>query len=237
MAKPDPVMSDTLNVVVLAGSPRKVSYTRSLARYIGQALDQRGARVDLFDLYETPLPPLDPEARGLRPKHPDRTVETLYRLTDGADAYVLATPTYHNSYAGVLKNALDHLAIRDFRYRPVGLASHGGRSTQAVDHLRQVVRGVIGVSIPCQVCTRESDYSAAPDSAGLFRITESEILTRIDRFAEELLLFAKHLGDLRSAQEARAESVNSELARSSESRSNAVQAGQRAGRARPGARR
>ncbi len=196
-------MSDPLNVLVFAGSPRNRSFTRSLARCIGQVLEQRGARVDLLDLHETPLPPLDPEARGLRPKHPNRTVETLYRLAEGADAYVLATPTYHNSYAGVLKNALDHLTIHDFRYRPVGLASHGGRSTQAVDHLRQVVRGVIGVTIPSQVCTRKSDFAAAPDGAASFEITNAEILERVDRFTEELLLFAKHMGDLRAAQEAR----------------------------------
>ena len=195
-------MSESLNVLVLAGSPRNRSYTRSLARYIGRILEQRGARVDLLDLHETPLPQLDPEARGSRPKHPDRSVETLYRLAAGTDAYVLATPTYHNSYAGVLKNALDHLMIRDFRYRPVGLASHGGRSTQAVDHLRQVVRGVTGVTIPRQVCTWDADFADAPDGAGFFRITNSEILERIDRFAEELLLFAKHMGDLRAAEEA-----------------------------------
>ncbi|HEX9789153.1 MAG TPA: NADPH-dependent FMN reductase [Kiloniellales bacterium] len=192
-------MAKPLEIVVLAGSPRRQSYTRSLARDICDALRQGGAQVELIDLHETPLPALDPDLRASRSPHPDAGVAKLLRLAATADAYVLASPTYHNSYAGVLKNALDYLSIRDFRYRPVGLAAHSGRSTQAVDHLRQVVRGVLGVTIPTQVCTRDSDYSAAPGSNGFYEIIDADIQARIRRFASELLLFAEHMRHLRAA--------------------------------------
>jgi len=192
-------MAKPLEIVVLAGSPRRQSYTRSLARDICDALRQSGAQVELIDLHETPLPALDPDLRASRSPHPDAGVAKLLRLAATADAYVLASPTYHNSYAGVLKNALDYLSIRDFRYRPVGLAAHSGRSTQAVDHLRQVVRGVLGVTIPTQVCTRDSDYSAAPGSNGFYEIIDADIQARIRRFASELLLFAEHMRHLRAA--------------------------------------
>ena len=192
-------MAPPLEIVVLAGSPRRLSYTRSLAHRIGDELRRDGARVGLIDLHETPLPPLDIELRAAPGDHPDAGVAALLRLAATADAYVLASPTYHNSYAGVLKNALDYLSIRDFRYRPVGLAGHSGRSTQAVDHLRQVVRGVLGVSIPTQVCTRESDYAAEPGESGFYEIVDSDIQERIARFAKELLLFAEHMRGLREA--------------------------------------
>jgi NAD(P)H-dependent FMN reductase len=191
-------MPTPLHVLVLAGSPRRRSYTRGLARHIGEVLRRDGARVSLLDLHETPLPPLDPDLRGGTRPHPDAGVAELLRRAAAADAYVLASPTYHNSYAGVLKNALDYLSIHDFRYRPVGLAAHGGRSTQAVDHLRQVVRGVLGVSIPTQVCTRVSDYADEPGASGFYEIIDREILERIERFASELLLFAQHLRGLRA---------------------------------------
>jgi azobenzene reductase len=90
------------------------------------------------------------------------------------------------------------LTLRDFRYRPVGLASHGGRSTQAVDHLRQVVRGVLGVAIPTQVCTQETDFSDDADGDGLYEVSDPDILARIERFADELVLFARHLAALRA---------------------------------------
>ena len=191
-------MSDALDVLVLAGSPRTPSYTRSLARAIGRTLEERGARVHVIDLHATPLPPVEPAERSLRAEHPHPDVAKLFRLAEAAQAYVFASPTYHNSYAGVLKNAVDYLTIRDFRYRPVGLASHSGRSTQAVDHLRQVVRGVLGVAIPTQVCTGEADFSAEPDEAGLYRVTDPDITARIERMATELTVFAKHLSALRA---------------------------------------
>jgi NAD(P)H-dependent FMN reductase len=192
-------MAKPLEIVVLAGSPRRQSYTRSLARDICDALRRGGAQVELIDLHETPLPALDPDLRVRQDPHPDAGVSRLQRLAATADAYVLASPTYHNSYAGVLKNALDYLSIRDFRYRPVGLAAHSGRSTQAVDHLRQVVRGVLGVSIPTQVCTRDSDYADEPGSNGFYQIIDADIQERIGRFAKELLLFAEHMRHLRAA--------------------------------------
>ncbi len=191
-------MSEPLHVVLLAGSPRDPSYTRSLARALGGALGARAARVHLIDLRATPLPPMAPELRAKRGEHPHPEVARLFRLAETADAYVLASPVYHNSYAGVLKNALDYLTLRDVRYRPVGLASHGGRSTQAVDHLRQVARGVLGVAIPTQVCTRESDFSGEPDGDGLYEVSDPDILARIERFTDELVLFARHLAALRA---------------------------------------
>ncbi len=191
-------MADPLDVLVLAGSPRQPSYTRSLARAIGGALEARAARLHVIDLYAAPLPPLVPGLRARRRDHPDPEVARLYRLAEAADAYVFASPTYHNSYAGVLKNAVDYLTLRDFRYRPVGLASHSGRSTQAVDHLRQVVRGVLGVAIPTQVCTRESDFSDDPDGDGFYTVNDPDIVARIERFADELVLFARHLAALRA---------------------------------------
>jgi NAD(P)H-dependent FMN reductase len=190
-------MTETPEVLIIAGSPRDPSFTRSLAGHIGAELEARGAKVHALDLHETPLPPMDPVLRARRPDHPDPTAAWLYELAARAGAYVLASPVYHNSYAGVLKNAVDHLTLRDFRYRPVGLVAHGGRSTQAVDHLRLVVRGVLGVAIPTQVCTGEADFAPRADARGGYAVTSPDILARVERFADELLAFARHLAALR----------------------------------------
>ena len=196
-------MSDPIHVVAILGSPRAPSYTRSLAEALIAALTARGAAVETLDLRATPLPPMVPELRAKRGEHPDPVAARLFRLAEGADAYLLASPVYHNSYSGVLKNALDYLMLRDLRYRPVALASHGGRSTQALDHLRVSVRGLLGVAIPAQVCTAEADFTAEPGEGGLYAVTDGDIQARIARQAEELLLFAKHLGALRAEKAAR----------------------------------
>jgi hypothetical protein len=49
------------------------------------------------------------------------------------------------------------------------------------------------------VCTRDSDYSAAPGSNGFYEIIDADIQARIRRFASELLLFAEHMRHLRAA--------------------------------------
>ena len=190
-------MSQTVNIVAILGSPRAPSYTRSLAEAVIQALGERGARVETLDLRATPLPPMTPELRAKRVEHPDPAAARLFRLADAADAYLLASPVYHNSYSGVLKNALDYLILRDMRDRPVALTSHGGRSTQALDHLRIAVRGLLGVAIPAQISTAEADFAPQPGDDGLYTVTDSDIQARIARQADELLLFAKHLGALR----------------------------------------
>ena len=195
-------MSRSVNVVAILGSPRAPSYTRSLAVAIIRALEARGAAVETLDLRATPLPPMMPELRAKRCEHPDPEAARLFRLAETADAYLLASPVYHNSYSGVLKNALDYLMLRDLRDRPVALASHGGRSTQAVDPLRIAVRGLLGVAIPAQICTAVSDFSPEPDADGLYAVTDADIQARIARQADELLLFAKHLGALRAEKAA-----------------------------------
>lgn len=186
-------MAKTLDILILAGSPRRDSYSRGLARRIGQALAAQGAAAELFDLHETPLPLLDPALRSKAEDHPDAEVARLNALVGRCAGFVLVSPVYHNSYSGLLKNALDHLGVRNFEARPVGLASHGGRSSQAVDHLRQVVRALYGVTIPTQVCTGREDYNAAPTAAGPYELKSDEILDRVDRFAEELVRFARKL--------------------------------------------
>jgi hypothetical protein len=56
-----------------------------------------------------------------------------------------------------------------------------------------VVRGLHGVTIPTQVCTRREDYRAEPTAAGPYELRDGDILERVDRFAEELMLFARRL--------------------------------------------
>ena len=190
--------TDPIEVLILSGSARPVSYTRSLCRAMAAALGARGAAGHLIDLHTTVLPQVDAQARARRAANADPGLAELFRHAEAADAFVMASPVYHNSYTGLLKNALDWLGIRDFRQRPVALMSHGERSTQAVDHLRIVVRGVLGVAITAQVCTREGDFAAAPDGDGFYELTDADILARVERVADELMVFARHLREVRA---------------------------------------
>ena len=182
-------MTNPIKVLLISGSVRQPSYTRTLTEEAEKALIKHGITTTHWNLGETSLPIADPEFHHDPVNHSDKRVRSLVALADACDAFVLSSPIYHNSYSGVLKNALDHLAISQFYYKPVGLISHGGnRNTQAVDHLRIVVRGLLGVAIPTQVCTSSNDYHEVGTES--YELVSENILQRIERLTSELIVFA-----------------------------------------------
>ena len=113
-----------------------------------------------------------------------------------AQGFVLLSPIYHNSYSAILKNAIDHLAIRQFAGKAVALGSHGGnRSSQAVDHLRIVARGLNAIAIPAQVSTDDTDYTNCETG---YTLSSVPILQRIERVADELIRLATALGSIKA---------------------------------------
>jgi azobenzene reductase len=179
---------NSLHVLSICGSIRQPSHTQTLTAAVGMALEKGGMKPALWNLRECPLPVADPKFHDDPIQHTDERVRAFVKAAIMSDAFVFASPIYHNSYSGVLKNALDHLAISCCYYKPVGLISHGGnQSSQAVDHLRIVVRGLLGVAIPTQVCTADSDYVDMDGKA--YHLSSEAILKRIERFAAELTSF------------------------------------------------
>ena len=92
----------TIKILILAGSLRRDSYNRALARAAAQ-LAPSGVSTATFDgLGAIPFYDGDLEVAGL-----PATVVALRRAIVEADALLLVTPEYNGSTSGVLKNALD----------------------------------------------------------------------------------------------------------------------------------
>lgn len=190
--------SDEIRILLVSGSVRRPSHTCTLTEHVERAFWRHGVATTHWDLREQPLPIADPDHHDDPLAHSDARVREFVAAAERSGAIVLSTPIYHNSYSGVLKNALDHLAIQQFHYKPVGLLGHGGnRSLQAVDHMRIVVRGLHGVAIPSQVCTHTGDYR--PIGTSGYELESEDVLARIERFAAELVVFAYQLGSARRA--------------------------------------
>ncbi|NEP00404.1 MAG: NAD(P)H-dependent oxidoreductase [Symploca sp. SIO2E9] len=183
-------MQNSLKVLILSGSIRRPSYTFSVADAIKYSLQEQGCSCLHWNLTKQPLPIADPAYHSRPHDNPNDNAKKLAREADSSDIIILATPIYHNSYSGVLKNALDLLTMSQFQYKAIGLVSHGGnRSTQGVDQLRIVVRGLLGYAITTQVCTMKSDYGSV-DNDGIYPISDPTIHERINRFVRELILLA-----------------------------------------------
>lgn len=179
-----------MRIMLLCGSPLPASRTLLVTALVAELLRREGAEIELWDLASRPLPSSDPAYHADPTAHPDPAVRELVGSASIADGFVLASPVYHNSYSGVLKNALDHLAIRQFHHKPVGLVAFGGSLTAVgvCDQLRIVVRGLLGVALPTQLVSVSADISSG--EAGRPRIDNPELIRRGKRMVAELTKFA-----------------------------------------------
>jgi NAD(P)H-dependent FMN reductase len=141
-----------MNIVAFLGSGRSESLTRQGLAAVLDAARGQGVQVDLVDLRDE-YRALQDMADWDAPPAGSATASLRARVAR-ADGIVLATPVYHGSYSGLLKNALDHLTGDAFARRAVGVlaASGGPRSGSGVcDQLRSVIRAMGGWSTPTQV--------------------------------------------------------------------------------------
>ena len=185
-----------LHTLVISGSNRADSRTAAVASLLRDRLESTGTSVTHWNLGSKPLPMMDPFQRDHPESISDAHLKAFRTEASKSDALVLCSPVYHDSYSGLLKNALDHLSTRDLADKAFGLVSHGGRrTTQAVSHLRTIVRSFNGMAISTQVCTEDSDllFDGGGQPIGVVPLIEE----RMFRFCDELATFALVLSHVR----------------------------------------
>jgi len=192
-------MSTTpFQIVLVAGSAEHPSRTRTNLDVLANILQSLGATTHIWDLFDDPLPLFDSRYYPDPYANASEAVRRFAGLADQADAFAWGSPVYHNSFSGILKNALDSLSIQQFRNKPVALMSCGNSDrtgSQPCDHLRIVARGLLAVAIPTQVITLPSDFTFAQ---GRYRLTNEVLQERVVRLAEELIAYATIMHPLRS---------------------------------------
>ncbi len=173
--------STTPTVVAICGSLRPESKTRTALEQTLSVASATGGETELLDLREYDLPALDTSTDT--PPAANRISATVER----ADSLLLGTPTYHGSYSGALKNALDYCGRDEFAGTTVGLLEvAGGRFPGgACDHLRTVSRTLNAWTLPLEV--------AIPHASDLVvdgEITDDDLRSRIEQLGRELVEYA-----------------------------------------------
>lgn len=187
---------EPIRVLLFSGSRNVPAHTRANVCLAAELLQRQGASCSLWDAYTDPLPMHDPVYHRNPHDNQSQEVRRLARLAEDADAFVWATPVYHNSFSGVLKNALDNLSYRYFRNKPVALVSHGDPrcGVQPCDQLRIVARGLLAVAIPTQVVTVNDDFQPEDNQ---YRLVDKVVQERFRRMVNELLAYARLMRRLR----------------------------------------
>jgi FMN reductase len=147
-------MADTspVRVLCIGGSTRPNSSSEKAVKVSAAAAEAAGAVVDLivsrdlmFPIYDTETPDRTPEA------------ERFVKAARAADALIIASPGYHGSMSGMLKNVLDYLEDTNKDERvyldgvPVGCiaVSYGWQATvSTLQSIRTTVHALRGWPSP-----------------------------------------------------------------------------------------
>lgn len=98
-------MPNPIQIVALAGSARRDSLNKKLVRIAADGARAAGARVEVVDLADYPMPLMD-EDLELAQGQPPAAI-ALRRLLIDADGLLIASPEYNSSIPPLLKNAID----------------------------------------------------------------------------------------------------------------------------------
>ena len=170
-----------VKIVGISGSLRDGSYSAKALQQAITRVEALGAEVEILDLREMNLPFCD--GGDEYPDYPD--VIKLRNTVKEADGLILATPEYHGSVSGVIKNALDLMSFEHLSDKVVGAISVlGGQSnSNALNDLRVIIRWVHGWVIPEQIAIGQAWQ--AFDSQG--KLLDEKLSQRFDRFAQSLV--------------------------------------------------
>jgi NAD(P)H-dependent FMN reductase len=173
-----------ITVVAVSGSRREHSSTRKALQVVLSAAREEGAETELIDLRAVDLPLYHPDVDE------QGDSRRLKRQVRDAEAVVIGSPVYHDSYSSTFRNFHDYCSKDEFADTAVGLVATagGGSFGPTLEHLRSTVRGVHGHTVPEQVGIRGA--SRKFDGGTL---TDSDLRQRLDELAAAVVAEARRL--------------------------------------------
>ena len=176
------------HVVGIGGSLREHSCSYLALEHAMASLVRLGCTTRIIDLRTLSLPFCNGEKHWPRSAYPG--VSELRTALSDAHAVVFATPEYHGSVSGVLKNTLDLLDVEQLKGKAVGAISvlGGPANSNALNDLSRMMRWFHAWVIPEQIAI---GYASSAFAAG--RLSDTDLLDRFERFAESLVDVANRL--------------------------------------------
>lgn len=172
----------TIKILGVASSMREGSYgTRALKRVL-DAAGKHEAKTCLLDLRSIRMPMFNPDILNEHHQQMEKVIEDL----NWADAFVLASPDYHGSISGAMKNFLDfyweEFAGKTFGY----ICSSHEKGLTVMDQMRTAVRQCYGWSLPYGVSINgEEDFNEKGE------IVNSLLVKRLKILARDLVVYGK----------------------------------------------
>lgn len=169
-----------LKILGVSGSLREGSHSLKALSLVLDAAAEFGAEPKLLDLRIAELPIYSPG-------HHSPTAQRIQQDVGWADALVLATPDYHGSMSGAMKNFLDyhwrHLAGKLFGF----VCASDEKGLTAMDHMRTAVRQCYGWSLPYGAAVNGADFD------GVGQVSNPKVARRLRMMARDLAVYGRLL--------------------------------------------
>ena len=135
---------DGFKILGIGASLRKNSTSTKILQMTLKECQKYGAIIGIIDLRQIELPIFSPN----KPKEITENVRKINDEVIESDAFILATPDYHGSMSGGMKNFLDYYWY-EFSGKLFGyIVSSHEKGLTAIDHMRTAVRQCYGWSLP-----------------------------------------------------------------------------------------
>ena len=131
-------MSD-LKIAIILGSTRPGRNGKAVADWVlDKASARTGAKYELVDLADFPLPHLDEAMPPSFGQYAGEHTKAWAATIDQYDGFIFVSPEYNHSTSGVLKNAIDYL-YTEWNNKAAGFVSYGSLGgARAIEHLRAI---------------------------------------------------------------------------------------------------
>lgn len=176
------ISNEKINILGVASSMRKESNsTRALKSILDIIKTNYDAEIQILDLRQTILPFLYYQ------EHDKKTeILTAEKMVKWADAFILATPDYHGSMSGSIKNFLDYF-WSEFAGKLFGyICSSHEKGLTVMDQMRTAVRQCYGWSMPYGISINgEKDFGSTGN------VTNKGLLQRMKMLARDIVIYGK----------------------------------------------
>jgi FMN reductase len=165
---------------------RRNSYGTKALKLVLDMTKRHDTETHLLNLRDTKLPFFDPDGSTEEYNLLSDQIRNVTDYVIWADAFVLASPDYHGSMSGVMKNFLDHyweeFAGKTFGY----VCTSHEKGLTAMDQMRTAIRQCYGWSLPYGVSINgELDFNTKGE------IINDLLVKRLDMLAHDLITYGR----------------------------------------------
>jgi azobenzene reductase len=178
----------SLRILAVVGTLQRDSTSSVVIEHCAALLRKAECIVDVLDFKKEPLALFDPDTTYQLPGYTE-----LQGRVDRADVIILATPDYHGSVSGAMKNFLDHF-WREFAGKLFAtIVASPEKGLTVTDQLRTVARQCYAWTLPYGLAfSNETDVTDG-------RVVSESFLKRLEMMIRDVCVYGNLLAQQRRA--------------------------------------